>query len=378
MLSSSTDAELTHFDTMYDRENGHPSINLSTFSFSFIVQGNFENGEFTDKIDDTIHMIQKDIKRKANKGSISRGTYDISDFEKGLSKEYVAVDAVTCEIRDSCQPTIRGQNDCYIGDCTMDSLYDIATSEAEAEYKALRALYLFFTFGGYDQFEHSLFAGPFSFEATVDIELFGVPPFQMDQDATRVFESEVTEFFGGMPSDSWLQVRPVVLRSQSILDNIEIETSMAINRKRTATPTVLSGLKTVLSIYSLHGSLPSRKFNDEYFDYLNTNGDYLVKQLRDSGNDYFIHLEERDQDLIVNESNNVQITISEVNIPLVGIAGIFICIIVPTTLFILFKVIQKKISAKNTGKKLESHVGEGDFDSQSKATFETGKTDDSV
>jgi len=294
-ISSIGRAEVSYAETMSNMATANPLIQISYFSFSAMAQGNFENGEFSENVNVTMREVEGDIMRIFNNRVKALGYFNITDFEKGISKHYLAIDTVYCEIRDACQPTIRGQNDCYIAECTLKTLYDTNTREAEAENKVLNAILLFCAFSAYERFEHVFYMGPFALEVTIDIDLFGVPPFEMESDDTQTFENAVREFLSEMPSqtNSGLQIRSVILRSQNMSNDTKLIFSGSMNRSSSSIPEILYNLHTVLHIYSIHELLPSQQFDGQYASYVNSHRNYLNKKLKVSGHAYFANIDER-------------------------------------------------------------------------------------
>jgi len=333
-------AEVSYAETMKDRATANPLIQISYFSFSSMAQGNFENGEFSEDVNKTMREIEGDVKRKFNNRFKEQGYFNITDFEKGISKHYAAIDTVYCEIRDACQPTIRGLNDCYIADCTLKTLYDTNIREAEAENKVLSAIHLFCAFSAYGRLEHVSFTGPFPVKATIEIDLFGVPPFEMESDDIQTFENAVTDILSEMPqqTNSGLQIRPVTLRSHSVLNDTKPILSGSMNSSSSSLPEILSKLHTVLHIYSIHELLPSQQFDDQYVSYLHSHRNDLIKKLKDSGHEYFSKIDGRSSfDSSVNGPDKHLKSTGESKIDgvlLLRIFGIFLLITVPVIAFI--------------------------------------------
>lgn len=370
-----TIAAVSHYETGYNHTNGHACITLSTFSFSYRIQGDFETGTFSaTNGEDAYNQIERDIQRKINTLAISKGTYNITRFELGLADEYNAVDAVRCSTSSTCEP-ILAVNGCTIGGCALDTLYDINTNTAKAEYKILQAITIFFNLGGYeDKFESIEYLGPFVQKSDLDILLYGVKPFHMDSETASIFEAVITEFFVGISiSNSSVQIRPAILNSQHVGNGIDsLNKAMTTSRARNEDVSMfMFQLEASLTIYSVHGSRPPRNFEDTYYDYLLSNGNNLVLLLKTKGNSYFTQLDDwgilpsshdfaskTKIDPVKGEPPEQTNLISSNNGIIYGIVAIFFGFMLPTLCYTLFKnrLSKKMIQNNLTDTMANSHI----------------------
>lgn len=364
-------------------------------SFEFQVEGTFEDGEFTGSEGNILRTFEKDIKRKMNKLSISRGTYNLTALEVGEVERYFGVNSVTCSHQYFCESQHKNENyDCEQIECTLRIGHDVGTTPEEVQFMVLKASKVFFNLGSHSLVEDQRFAGPYSQNTTISLELSGVPQVLMMEEQMHILENTLADIIVGEYStpNTWFMVTSMKVEDQSANSDGDLGNGFN-NLRSNAFGSLLhlanlSDLKIVLTMLSVHGSEVSRSFDLEVNAFVESIGDDVIYLLQESGNSYFSEWLESgtatlsstpttstggNQRVAVGGSNNnivgggttvggqqkgrfAQLQMSLAN----GIIGIFVSVVGSVSVFILFKktrptpLLDRKETSHGGGKEVGS------------------------